>query len=83
HLSDTVTLGGIHYQFSLDQKNFNGTPVDGRRFADENVVFIDWNPTPNWHTSLAYNWATPKSAARQVLGNDTFQALEMFFTYAY
>jgi len=83
HLSKTLTLGGIHYQFSLDQKNFNGMPVDDRRFADENVVFLDWNPTPHLHTSLAYNWATPKSAARQVLGNDTFQALEMFFTYAY
>ena len=83
HLSDTVTLGGIYYRFSLDQKNFNGMPVDDRRFADENVVFLDWNPTPRLHTSLAYNWATPKGAAKQVLGNDSFQALEMYFTYAY
>lgn len=83
HLSDTVTLGGIHYQFSLDQKNFNGMPVDNRRFADEDVVFIDWNPTHNLHTSLAYNWATPKGAAKQVLGNDRFQALELYFLYTY
>jgi len=83
HLSETVTLGGIHYQFSLDQKNFNGIPVDDRRFADEDVIFLDWNPTPRLHTSLAYNWATPKGAAKQVLGNDRFQALEMYFTYSY
>ncbi|MDU9392302.1 alginate export family protein [Pseudomonas sp. zfem002] len=83
HLSDTVTLGGIHYQFSLDQKNFNGMPVDDRRFADENVVFLDWNPTKSLHTSLAYNWVTPRGAARQTMGNDRFQALELYFLYTY
>lgn len=83
HLSDTVTLGGIHYQFSLDEKHFNGMPVDDRRFADENVVFLDWNPTPHLHTSLAYNWVKPQGAAKQALGDDTFRALEMYFTYLY
>lgn len=83
HLSDTLTLGGIHYQFSLDEKNFQGVAVADRRFADESVVFLDWNPQPSLHTSLAFNWVDPKAAAKEALGNESFTALEMYFTYLY
>jgi len=83
HLSDNVTLGGIHYQFYLDEKNFQGIAVSDRRFADESVVFLDWNPQPNLHTSLAFNWVDPKAAAKQALGDEAFTALELYFTYQY
>lgn len=83
HLSETLTLGGIHYQFSLDEKNYFGTPVTDRRFADESVIFLDWAATPSLLTSISYNWVKPKGAAKEVFGNDTFSALEMYLTYLY
>lgn len=83
HLSETLTLGGIHYQFSLDEKNYFGTPVADRRFADESVIFLDWTPSPSLRTSISYNWVDPKSGAKEVLGNNTFSALEMYVTYLY
>lgn len=84
HLSDTLTLGAIHYQFWLDEKNYQGVAVDDRRFADESVVFLDWTPTKRLYTSLSYNWADPKAAAKQVFGNnDAFSAVELYFTYRY
>jgi hypothetical protein len=83
HLSPTVTLGGIHYQFSLDEKNYQGVAVNDRRFADENVIFLDWTPNERVYTSISYNWVKPLEGARQVFGNDTFSALEMYVTYRY
>ncbi|WP_339488662.1 hypothetical protein [Pseudomonas rhizophila] len=84
HLSQTLTLGAIHYQFWLDEKNYMGAAVSNRRFADESVVFLDWTPTPSFYTSLSYNWVKPLAAAKQVFGNDrNFDALELYFTYRY
>ncbi|WP_338510697.1 alginate export family protein [Pseudomonas trivialis] len=84
HLSQTLTLGAIYYQFWLDEKNYMGAAVNDRRFADESVVFLDWTPTPSFYTSLSYNWVKPLAAARQVFGDDQkFSALELYFTYRY
>lgn len=83
HLTPTLSLGGIHYRFSLDEKVYNGIPVSDRRFANENVVFLDWTPSPAIYASLSCNWAQPLGAARQVLGNDDFRTLEMYVTYRY
>ncbi|WP_437882257.1 hypothetical protein [Pseudomonas sp. LRF_L74] len=84
HLSETLTLGAIHYQFWLDEKNFQGATVSDRRFADESVVFLDWTPTQSFYTSLSYNWVQPKAAAKEAFGDDkNFSALELYFTYRY
>lgn len=83
-LSETLTLGAIHYQFWLDAKNFQGVAVSDRRFADESVVYLDWAASPSFFTSLSYNWVDPKAAAKQVFGDDkNFSALELYFTYRY
>ncbi|MGR4974164.1 alginate export family protein [Pseudomonas sp. LARHCG127] len=84
HLNETLTLGAIHYQFWLDEKNYMGTAVSDKRFADESVVFLDWAPSKSLSTSLSYNWVKPMAAAKQVFGDDRkFSALELFFTYRY
>nr|WP_288355168.1 alginate export family protein [uncultured Pseudomonas sp.] len=83
-LTDTLTLGAIHYQFWLDEKNFRGAAVDDRRFADETVVYLDWTPNERFYSSLSYNWVQAKSAAKQAFGDDDqFSALELYFTYRY
>jgi len=83
-LTDTLTLGAIHYQFWLDENNFRGAAVDDRRFADETVVYLDWTPNEHFYSSLSYNWVQAKSAARQAFGDDDqFNALELYFTYRY
>lgn len=83
-LNEAFTLGVIHYQFWLDEKNFQGAAVSDRRFADETAVYLDWTPTPRWYASLSYNRVRPQAAARQVFGNDQrFDALELYFTYRY
>ncbi|SFX82471.1 MULTISPECIES: alginate export family protein [unclassified Pseudomonas] len=84
HLNETLTLGAIHYQFWLDEKNYMGAAVSDRRFADESVVFLDWAASKSLSTSLSYNWVKPMAAARQVFGDDRkFSALELYLTYRY
>jgi len=84
HLNEALTLGAIHYQFWLDEKNYLGAAVSDRRFADESVVFLDWTASKSLSTSLSYNWVKPLAAARQVFGDDQkFSALELYFTYRY
>ena len=78
-----LTVGAMHHQFSLDEKNLFGAPVSDRRFADESVIFVDWVATPQLFTSLSYNWVQPKGAAKELLGDKTFSAVEMYFTYRY
>jgi len=84
HLDETLTLGAIHYQFWLDEKNYMGAAVSDRRFADESVIFLDWAASKSLTTSLSYNWVKPLAAARQVFGEDReFSALELYLTYRY
>ncbi|MBK4992417.1 hypothetical protein IAE39_000591 [Pseudomonas sp. S37] len=82
-LNPAVALGAIHYQFSLDQANYQGVAVTSRRFADENTIYLDWSPTERIFASASFNWVKPKAAARQVFGDSTFRALEMYLTYRY
>ena len=83
HLTPTLNLGGIHYQFNLDEKVLNGGAVSDRRFADENVLFVEWTPTASVYTSVSYSWVKPLAAARETYGNDDFSAFEMFVSYRY
>ena len=82
-LHPTLTLGAMHHQFSLDEKNLFGAPVNDRRFADESVIYLDWAATPRLFTSISYNWVQPKAAAKQLLADKDFSAVEMYFTYRY
>lgn len=83
-LSETLTLGGIYYQFWLDKPNYNGIPVSDRRFADEFAIYLDWTPTPEWYVSVSINRAKPKAAARQAFGmNRDFTTLEAYFNYRF
>ncbi len=83
-LNETLTLGGIYYQFWLDKPNYNGIPVSDRRFADEFAIYLDWTPTPDWYVSISLNRAKPKAAARQAFGmNRDFTTLETYFNYRF
>lgn len=84
HLNEKVTLGGMYYQFWLDQANYFGRAVNERRFADEYAIYLDWTPTANFYTSLSYNWVKPKGAAKQLFGDrGDFNTIELYFTYRY
>ncbi|MBZ9557641.1 MULTISPECIES: alginate export family protein [unclassified Modicisalibacter] len=78
------TLGAIHYQFWLDEANYQGRPVADRRFADETTLYLDWLPDPHWYASLAYSRVSPRAGARDVFADDDpFSALEFFVAYHY
>lgn len=82
-LNPTLSVGTIHYKFSLDQANLYGVPVSGTHFADETTLFLDWNPTPSISTSVAYGWVNPNKVAKSFFGNKRYSTLELYFSYRY
>ncbi len=76
--SEAVGLGAILYRFSLQEPNYNGTPVSNRHFTDEIDLYLDWSIGKHVSLSLAYGIAFPGPAAKEAFGDDEpFQVLEL------
>ncbi|MFK0033703.1 alginate export family protein [Pseudomonas monteilii] len=82
-LSPSFTVGAMHHEFSLDKKNFLGMPVTSKRFADESTLYLQWTPDTHWYVVAAYNKASPREAAKQTLGNDNFDSVELYAAFKY
>jgi hypothetical protein len=81
HLSasptESLTIGAIGYRFDLDQADYFGTPVTDRRFADELNLYLDWAVNDRLALSAVYAIAFPRTAAKEALGDQRFQLLEV------
>jgi hypothetical protein len=77
--TDAVTIGAIYYHFDLAEKNYYGTSVDDRDFADEVDVYTDWTVTDNISVGALYGVALPGNAAKEVFGdNDPYHLFEVY-----
>ena len=83
HLSayptEAIGIGAIYFHFDLDEKNYFGTPVGERDFADEINVYVDWQATEQVFVSALYGIALPGDAAEEVFGDD--QPYQLFQIY--
>jgi hypothetical protein len=83
HLSayptEAVGIGAIYFHFDLEEKNYFGTPVGERDFADELDVYADWTITDNLSVGALYGVAFPGDAAKEAFGAD--DAFHLFETY--
>lgn len=77
--TDTVGVGAIYYHFALDEKNYFGTPVTSRSFADEVNLYADWQVNDHVYLSAVAGVAFAGEAARQAFGND--DTIFLFETY--
>jgi hypothetical protein len=68
--TDSLGLGAIYYHFALDEKNFFGTPVSDRGFADEVNLYADWTVSDNVYVSGVAGVAFPAKGAEQAIGDD-------------
>lgn len=82
-VTPAVTLGAAYYDFDLDKRNYYGTPVSSKEFADEAAVFADLTLTKNSYLTLSYNLVKPKTAAKEVFGDKDFSALQVYATYLF
>lgn len=74
HLSATpleqVSIGALYYHFDLAEKNYFGTPVGNRDFADELDLYVDWTVNDNLLVGAISGVAWPGDAAKEVFGED-------------
>lgn len=83
HLSGSVNekvgIGAIYYRFDLDKKDYFGTPVTSKKFADEINFYVDWEVDDNLSVGALAGVAFPGSAAKQAFGsNDNIYLLQAF-----
>lgn len=82
--SEALSVGAIYYRFSLDEKNYFGTPVTDRHFADEINLFADYTLSENVFLSAVAGVAFPGDGAEQAFGDDDNTYLlqaSMLFTF--
>jgi hypothetical protein len=77
--TDSLGIGAIYYHFALDEKNFFGTPVSDRTFADEINLYADWTVSDNVYVSAVAGVAFPGKGAEQAFGDD--ENVWLFETY--
>ncbi|NFV79472.1 alginate export family protein [Magnetospirillum aberrantis] len=71
--ADTVQLGAIYYDFSLDQSS-NGASKD---FGQEIDLHADWAATPWLTVSGVYGRLMPGTSAKTTYGNDAMEVFEL------
>jgi Alginate export len=82
--TEAVSIGAIYYHFDLAEKNYYGTPVSDRDFADEVDVYTDWTITDNISVGALYGVAFPGDAAKEVFGaDDPFHLFEVYATLTF
>ncbi len=82
--TEAVEIGALYYHFDLAERNYFGTPVDSRDFADEVDVYATWTINDNVTVGAAYGAAFPGDAAKQVFGNnDTYHLFEVYTTVTF
>ncbi len=65
-----LEVGAIYFNFSLDKKNYFGTPVTSDDFADEINFYADWSISDQLVASAVYGIAFPGDAAKQAFEDD-------------
>jgi Alginate export len=79
HLSATpvepVTVGALYYHFDLAERNYFGTPVDDKDFADELDMYVDWTVNDNLLIGALSGVAWPGQAAEELFGDEPFYLL--------
>jgi hypothetical protein len=88
HLSalpaESVAIGLLYFHFDLAEKNYFGTPVSDKDFADEVNLYFDWTVNDNLLVGALYGAALPQDAAKEIFGDDdVFHLLEVYATLTF
>jgi hypothetical protein len=77
--TETLGIGAIFFHFELEEKDYFGTPVGERDFADEVDLYADWTITDNLAVGALYGVAFPGDAAEEAFGaDDPFHLFEVY-----
>jgi hypothetical protein len=78
--TDEIGIGALYFHFDLEEKNYFGTPVSERDFADEVNLYVDWTINDNVFLGALYGVALPGDAAEEAFGDD--DPFHLFTVYA-
>jgi hypothetical protein len=78
--TEEIGIGALYFHFDLEEKNYYGTSVGERDFADEVDLYLDWTLNDNLYLGALYGVAFPGDAAKEVFGDD--DPFHLFSIYA-
>jgi hypothetical protein len=81
--TSAIDTGILFFDISLDQNNYNGTPVSGTHFDDEVNLYFNWNITDHIYLGVVGGLAFPGTAAKEVFGSKTYELIESQLVVTY
>lgn len=78
-----VFLGAQYHQSDLDTNSYYGIPVTSKDFANELDLTAEWAVNENWYLAAVYATVSPQEGAKQALGDEDFNAVELMVMYHY
>jgi hypothetical protein len=70
HPLDTVSVTGLYFNHSLDEKQYFGTPVTDRGFMDEFNLVAEWFPNSNVYIAGVFAYGLPGDGYQEIFGTD-------------
>lgn len=75
--TDSLSVGLLFFNFTLEESNYFGTPVSDTSFANEVNLYVDWSITDHVYLGIVGGLAWPGKAAKEVFGgDDTYELVE-------
>ena len=77
----SIALTIYYFQHDLEERNYFGTPVRSRDWADEINAGIEYFRGQDIYLYAGVAWSTPNAAARELFGSDDFTVVQTWMSF--
>jgi len=77
----SIALTVYYFQHDLEERNYYGTPLASRDWADEINAGIEYFRGHEIYLYAGVAWSTPNAAAREVYGDDDFTVVQTWMSF--
>jgi hypothetical protein len=82
--TDSLSVGLVYFNFSLDKADYFGTSVRSKNFANEVNLYADWNVTDHVYLGAVGGLGFANAAAKEIFGDDdVYELAEFLMTVTY
>ncbi|MGR9093414.1 MAG: hypothetical protein ACU85U_22810 [Gammaproteobacteria bacterium] len=76
-----IALTFYYFQHDLEERNYYGSPVGSRDWADEINAGIEYFRGHDIYLYAGVAWSTPNAAAREIFGQDDFTVVQTWMSF--
>lgn len=79
----SLALTAYYFQHDLAARNYYGTPLASRDWADEVNAGIEYFRGEEIYLYVGIAWSTPNAAARELFGDDDFTVVQTWMSFRF